>query len=243
MSFRCAGASVIGQGHARRSAPCQDACGWAVIGERMVIAVADGAGSAPCAEQGSRLAVGAALDVLIEEQLLGRRPPAAQLERAFRLARAALLEEAGRLGKAPWELSTTLLACIATPQWTAAAQVGDGAVVIVGEQGIEALTRPVHGEYCNTTIFLTAEDALQRMQCRLVGPAHHVAVFTDGIETVAVHHATGEPHAPFFTGLFAFMDAPMAENERARAIEAFLGGERLAQRCDDDKTLVVGASP
>ena len=56
------GARAVGPAHERSGTPCQDAFAWAVLSaEAVVVAVADGAGSAAHAEEGARLAVEAAV--------------------------------------------------------------------------------------------------------------------------------------------------------------------------------------
>jgi hypothetical protein len=52
---------------------------------------------------------------------------------------------------------------------------------------------------------------------------------------------TGEPHPPLFTPLFRFVEA-VEDREIAQAqLLAFLGGERVTQRADDDLTLLLAA--
>src|SRR5688572_12200023 len=64
-AWRPVAASVRGRGHEQRSQPCQDACGVILTGDGVLIAaVADGAGSAARAEEGSALAVEVALEAL-----------------------------------------------------------------------------------------------------------------------------------------------------------------------------------
>src|SRR5688572_17030964 len=56
--WRVVAASVRGTGHEKTNLPCQDAHGWEDIeGGWLVAAVADGAGSAPLAQEGAEVAV------------------------------------------------------------------------------------------------------------------------------------------------------------------------------------------
>jgi hypothetical protein len=98
----------------------------------------------------------------------------------------------------------------------------------------------VHGEYVNETVFLTHEDHERYLQLKAVeGSAQHLALFTDGIESVAIRYATGEPNPKLFEGLFKFVDDTPSDVMRSVAITRLLKGERIAERSDDDKTLLL----
>jgi hypothetical protein len=134
--------------------------------------------------------------------------------------------------------ATTLLVAAVTDAWVAALQVADGAIVVQDAAGLGALTRPEHGEYLNETVFVTSAAYRERAQVA-VRPRDvlcGMALFTDGIETVALHLATGEPHPPFFAPLFAFAADSAATEEE---LVSFLASPRLCARTDDDKTLLL----
>ena len=79
LTWRAAGRSVMGASHTRSGKPNQDALGWSPdsgLGSHVILAVADGHGSAKCfrSERGSRMAVATALAEiarLLEEQGTG----------------------------------------------------------------------------------------------------------------------------------------------------------------------------
>src|SRR6516225_2127205 len=63
--WHVAGASVCGVSHLKTNQPCQDAHGYALLpGGSLVIAVADGAGSAAQAETGAAAAARAAIEAV-----------------------------------------------------------------------------------------------------------------------------------------------------------------------------------
>jgi hypothetical protein len=65
--WRVAGAAVRGVSHERMDLPCQDVADWRVLPDgTLLIAVADGAGSAQFSDAGARLAVDAVLRRLLE---------------------------------------------------------------------------------------------------------------------------------------------------------------------------------
>jgi hypothetical protein len=70
--WRVISAAVIGASHRKAGLPCQDATGWRVTAQGVLLAAAaDGAGSAERSAEGARLAVQTALDYL--EEAVGER--------------------------------------------------------------------------------------------------------------------------------------------------------------------------
>lgn len=157
-------------------------------------------------------------------------------------ARAALEAEASARGVPARELASTLLVVMARTGFIAAAQVGDGAVVAAAASGeVFALTTPRSGEYLNETTFLTSPDALSQLQLGIWrGDLAHWAMFTDGLQMLALRVPGGTPYAPFFIPLFQFLANPSVEAESQTALTRFLRSPRLRDRADDDLTLVVG---
>lgn len=137
------------------------------------------------------------------------------------------------------EFATTLQFAIITSQWIAVAQVGDGAVVIQHTNGeVEALTWPDHGDYINQTSFITDSDYLDRVQYTAISCSEiqGVALFTDGLERLALEFAAKKPYEPFFTPMFKFATDTSSTNEE---LEAYLGSAPICERTSDDKTLVL----
>ncbi len=245
--WRVAAASVQGAAHLRAGAPCQDAHRWCALpGGRLVAAVADGAGSAPLAETGARVAadavVGRVRDALAAD---GDAELAAVLEDAFGAALEAVRAEAAARGVDASDLATTLAAAVATPARVVAAQVGDGAVVVRARDGsLHAPTAAAapRGEYLNETVFLTSPGALQGLRAAAWEAApSHLALLTDGLQLLALRMPGGTPHAPFFEPLFRFAAEAADPEHAAERLRAYLAGPRIAQRADDDLTLLLAA--
>ena len=245
-TWRVAACSVRGASHARSDQECQDAHAVVALPNgTLVAAVADGAGSAALSAVGSALAVEAAVAAIRAATL-----PAATDEDGWQ----ALLTDVARRAQKRLEaeaetrdvdlntLATTLLLAVATPETTAVLQIGDGAIVVGdADGGIRALTFPLHGEYANTTVFLTGPDALKTAQFGLHPAVTHLALFSDGLQRIALDMATGAPFAPFFTPLFRFV-ANEPETTAAEAqLTAFLRSPRVQERSEDDITLVLAA--
>ncbi len=149
-----------GTSHKKQGIGCQDYGKYCIIGDAIIGAVADGAGSAKYSRVGARLAVVTALKYLrsaiiefketryrdkkyqsiesLENQGSAQEKCNADLseEEAKNLftetvkkAIAALKNTADKNGYSPNELACTLLVFVATPNWIAAMQIGDGFII------------------------------------------------------------------------------------------------------------------
>jgi hypothetical protein len=243
-TWRVLAASVRGTSHARCEQPCQDAHAWRRLpGGAVAIAVADGAGSVTHAEAGARAAAHAAVDSLVSSApavVDGNWTTA--LDHALGAALVAVNDEAAKREVELRELSTTLMACVLTGDSVTVAQVGDGAVIAADAEGMRALTAPTSGEFANETVFLTsagAVDAAQRVTWR--GAARHLALFTDGLQGLALKMPARTPHEPFFVPLFEFVAQAGDPRDAETQLAAFLAGPRVTARSDDDLTLVLVA--
>jgi hypothetical protein len=245
-TWQAAGVSVAGASHLRSGSPCQDAHQFALLaGGLFVAAVADGAGSAPRAERGAACAVRTVLSFLTDH-LAGGLPEHEQawrglLSDGLHATRQAVVAEAAACGSSPSDLATTLLVTIATADLVAACQVGDGAVVArLADGSFQTVTRPPVQEYLNETTFLTSGDALERAQHAVVRThLTGLALFSDGLQMLALKMPQATPHPPFFAPLLRLVaeirDRSLAEDQLRR----FLQSPRITQRADDDLTLVL----
>lgn len=243
--WRVVGASIAGSSHQNYGQPCQDAAGWALGPDRcLIVAVADGAGSAKLGGEGAQLAVSTAVNHLAGRQSLGSDDASKKdLIAALKLARSALISEAEDRGVDVRELATTLILLQATPDSVTALQVGDGSAVIEDRQnGVIGLTKPQIGEYINETTFITAEDAMGHVETVThQGKPSGGAVFSDGLQLLALKMPEGTPHTPFFDPLLRFVsyatDASAADEE----LRTFLRSPRVTSQTTDDLTLVLFA--
>lgn len=249
-NWRIVAASAIGSSHRVTGSPCQDS-NWATscrttAGREVLLAfAADGAGTAPQGGVGAEAAMEAtaafltaSLDVIPEEGV-----EALLVECAGRVS-ARIREVAAAAGLAARDFACTWLGVVATDAAATVVQIGDGGVVIDVGGGLEMPVTPMSGEYANQTYFITDDDALGRVRTASVpGRAARVAVFTDGIQRLAVDLARNSPHEPFFRGFFEVLSqAAAADEDRLHAgLLAFLGGAEVEKRTDDDKTLVLAA--
>jgi hypothetical protein len=242
--WRTIGASVIGTSHLAAQTRCQDHSGYAVVeradGEAIVIALADGAGSAAASFHGAKTAVDASIAYLT--QALGGSGALhadEMIAACFAAARERVLDVAAEYRHDARDYSSTLLVAVATPSATGVGQIGDGAIVL-DDGGLRAATWPQQGEYANSTHFLVDADALERLVVADGGPARRIAVFSDGLQSLALRYDTQAPYEPFFAPLFTYLEsAAKPDAEVEDELRAYLGSPAVNARTDDDKSLVV----
>ncbi|HVN55427.1 MAG TPA: PP2C family serine/threonine-protein phosphatase [Anaerolineaceae bacterium] len=244
--WKVVSAAVAGTSHVRLGIPCQDAAGILQLPNGyLIVALADGAGSARLSEQGAQLAVEKALAAL--ESRVGLWPAGTTgdwegaLRAAFQRARLALRRRARRLNEPPRELAATLTCLIAGEEILAVGQIGDGVVVWKDSQGrLYQATRAQKGEFANETNFLTQDGALWRVEYYCAAqPASAFAVTSDGLLRLGLKLPAGDPFSPFFEPLFAFTSAAPAPEAATVQLEDFLASERVCARTEDDKSLVI----
>jgi serine/threonine protein phosphatase PrpC len=246
--WKVVGASVQGESHRRKGQPCQDAHQWCELpGGILLAAVADGAGSAACAEIGSVLAAAGAI-ASAKDQLCGQVPAATEewyfmLQNVFLGAREAVIAGADELEVPLGDLATTLLIAIATPDTLAAGQVGDGAVVArLEDNSFQAVTRPliVEQEYVNETNFLTSPSFAEHTQLLVENAAvSGLALISDGLQMLAMKMPQANPHPAFFAPLLQLAAADVERDRAEEQLRTFLKSPRIADRADDDLTLLL----
>ena len=241
------GAAVAGTSHARNATPCQDAFAHCQLpsGE-LILAVADGAGSAPQAATGAQLLVEAVVAAtaasLAKYQPLSRRAWQVVITAAFATARASVIAHAIDNGQPTRDYAATLVLLILHAQGAACGLVGDCAAVILDEaDALVSLCAPQRGEYANSTNFVVQPDGLDQLTVTCwERKIRNAALFSDGLATLAMNIAENRPFRPFFKPLFAFLATSDSSDDKATAaLTAFLDSARVNARTHDDKTLVL----
>lgn len=243
--WRAVGVSLQGTAHVAAGLPCQDAhvCQTLPTGE-LIMVLADGAGSAACASEGSQAAALAAARALAAGLAAAPRGPGTAHTAVVRAAYAAARDELAGLARAaerPLRDYATTLTCLAAgADWLVSGQLGDGLAVSESEGGLALVARPQRGEYANEAYFLTMPAALEYVEvgvCR--EPVQAIAASTDGLLRLALQLPGYEPFGPFFRPLFAFVAAANGASVAQQQLVRFLDGPRVCARTDDDKTLVL----
>lgn len=214
-----------------------------ILGEPALMAfVADGAGSAAQAEVGAQTAVAAAATFCrTQANTIGASFDAHLVRDLVIACRQALLAKAEAQALPLREFACTLLGVIAFRDQTLAFQIGDGGIVLDHGASLSLAITPMSGEYVNMTHFLIDEDAAARIAIGQFKRVERMALFSDGLQRLALSLNDLKPHEPFFAPFFktlAHVPAPDRDKLDA-ALAQFLSSDKVNARTDDDKTLIL----
>lgn len=245
LTWRVIGASVIGTSHLRMGRGCDDAHAYRLCDNNiLLLAVADGAGSASHSAKGAATAAQVVLDSA-EQSLTHQGEPVQQeqwqdiLSTVISAAHDALEKLAEEEQLSSRDFATTLLVTIVTQQWIAAAQIGDGAIVKQSADGaVVSLTSADRRMHINETSFVTDPEYLAQARYTVLPreELRGLALLTDGLQLLALSYPENTAHRPFFQPLFRFAGSSDATVDELRS---FLESERVCARTDDDKTLLL----
>lgn len=238
-------ASVAGTSHGRSGVPCQDAHFYIQQDNLLIAAVADGAGSASSAEIGSSVAARTSVEKIAD--LISATPKfsddiiGAIIQEGLIAARASLEREAQERSIALRDLATTLIVLVASEESVVAAQVGDGAIVVLSAAGeLICVTVPPRGEYINETTFLVSDNWSSSVQCSTFRHrVKEIAAFSDGLQRLALKLPEAIAFEQFFRPLFGFVLESQDGVAANVQLETFLNSPRVNERTDDDKTLLL----
>jgi Protein phosphatase 2C len=244
--------STSGAAHDRAGVSSQDAFAVEEIGGTLVVAVADGAGSAAFAATGAALVVSLAVRELA--RLLPASRPADQAQwaslvragadRTLYRFRGAVAGLARGAGLQPQDFGTTVTVVLARVPWVGVFAVGDGFVVTrAAGAGLDLLLAPPGGtaRAPGATTLLPGRrrgDRTRRRVARLPDLTG-LAVGTDGLETLVIEFAAACPVRPAaepFERLFAMAGAADTDDS---ALTRMLAGRRVGELSSDDRTLVL----
>jgi hypothetical protein len=249
--WRHVAASVIGTSHERMGGVCQDANACLVFpastdGDVLLAVVADGAGSAKQAQTGSAIACRSITEsarLCLERRYL-HRVTRRTVESWIRTFQREVSSTASAAGLRPRDYACTLLTALIGQNHSVFFQIGDGSIVVsdAEEQSYGHVFWPERGEYENATFFAT--DRRFASNLRFASVRRNVvelAMFSDGLQRLALDFQKSMPHEPFFRGVFPPVRSCPPENagQLAECLSSFLGSARVNQRTDDDKTLIL----
>ena len=250
-SWRHVAASVIGTSHQRTGGVCQDSNACRVVagspdGDVLLAVVADGAGSAKQAEAGSAMAC-QSITESAARYLTGRRLnriTRKTVERWIRNFQQEISSAAGAMELKPRDYACTLLAALVGQFHAVFFQIGDGSIVVsdAEERSYGHVFWPERGEYENATFFATDHRLAANLQFESVRRnVVELAMFSDGLQRLALDFQKVMPHEPFFRGIFPPVRkaSPETAGQLAECLSSFLSSARVNQRTDDDKTLLL----
>jgi hypothetical protein len=251
-SWRSVYASVKGTSHIELNQPCQDACRCESIltpqgKEFLVMIASDGAGSAPLSDEGSKMVCQLFFEKLSQFLIRKKERKLNQIteKRARRLLRYVsdkIGHEARTRTITKRDFAATLVMVVVGNEDAVFLQLGDGAIVIDSDNAYHHIFWPQSGEYANQTYFVTDTSAAQNLNFAFVDKKiNEVALFTDGIQGLALKYDIQNAHTPFFKPLFTYLQSASEEvmPQLNDQMEAFLNSEAVNAKTNDDKTLIL----
>jgi hypothetical protein len=252
-AWKYAFASIIGTSHTKAGTPCQDRSDCTVLesadGTSVLVAVvADGAGSAERAEVGASLACSLFIDEM--RSLFETGGDVHGITHDFVKSwltrfRNEVTRHAESEELPVRQYACTLLGAVVGEDGAAFVQVGDGAIVVSCSEELETyqwMFWPQKGEYENITTFATDEAVDTKFEYQFVNRRiEEVAVFTDGLQHLALHYETHAAFEPFFRSMFNPL-RPLPGGyleELSSTLASFLNSHPINKRTDDDKTLII----
>ncbi len=241
-------ASEIGTSHIKANTHKQD---WArsiklssQIGEVSFSIISDGAGSTTMGRYGAALICYSFCQKVREHfKLNSILPNDDELWSWVDHTRELINYSASKRNMERREFSATLLALLITPLDVITLHIGDGSIVArkVDEQWL-SLSWPDSGEYASTTYFLIDDPHPKLKISRYKNEFNAFSLFSDGIESLALDFKNRCPHPPFFNSLLKSVDESCSTGEIIKlssALAAFLNSQKVNERTDDDKSLII----
>jgi hypothetical protein len=249
--WRHVAASVIGTSHQRTGGSCQDANACVVLhnlpdGDVLMAVVADGAGSAKRSEAGSMMAcqsiTKSARRFLCRRQL--HRITRKTVENWIRTFQRQVSSAASAQSLGPRDYACTLLVALVGRRHAVFFQIGDGSIVVCDseDRSYGHVFWPERGEYENATFFATDGKFADNLRFESVRRnVVELAMFSDGLQRLALDFQKTMPYEPFFRGVFPPVRKSSPQNavQLSEGLGNFLASARVNQRTDDDKTLIL----
>ena len=216
----------------------------------LLLAVADGAGTAASADEGAELACRTFIQ--LARRYIDDGGLVEDLQRTtvrkWLASMAYVLALDTMAKKRPYEdHSCTFIGALVGDSAASFLQLGDGAIVVkdVVGKGWQYIFWPQHGEHANMTNFVVNADALQSFEFRsLQYSVDEVAIFTDGLENLLLRRAEKTVHAPFFESAFAFVGQSSCaglDEGLSDQLREYLSSDVLTQKTNDDMTLILAS--
>lgn len=249
-AWKYAHASVIGTSHVNDKKAKQDFC---LVEEKVIngvnylfSAVADGAGSAKYSDVSSKylckLFIRKIKHWLIDNEIN-------TLERdtilSWFIRFQNVIKRAAKIYKIDSikEFATTFLFAVLSEKGNIFVQIGDGIIAKGNSDELKCIFLPQNGEYLNATFFATEKNISENFLFEYNSDViERLVMHTDGIELISFNFALQKPHVGFFNPIFNQLIESHTigfNQDVSDFIFGFLNCERVNNRTDDDKTLVV----
>ena len=209
---------------------CQDSVAVHQEGDRIVIAISDGAGSARHGDIAAALATESALEL---QDLLWK----GEWKEIIGEIQCRLRQIAA--GKSLEDFACTLVLASVAENGLRMLQVGDGGGVARTRDELHWLGTPP-GEYMNVTTFLHEPKSIARAAfiCEDEIP-EAICLFSDGLQHLVVDPLSGKIHAPFFGRVFSVPTQPGQDSRASEWLAQMAQSEPVRKRTNDDIGIAV----
>jgi Protein phosphatase 2C len=242
-------ASCKGTSHVRSGVSLQDAvtCFYASEQSTEFIAaiVSDGAGSAVKGGAGAAL-VCRNLRSTIKSHFAqhSNLPSDETIASWIDQIRDLIFHVAEKWSLTPRDFAATLVLAISDGRNTVVVHIGDGCAVVKNGVSNEwiAPVWPEQGAYASTTFFITDEVQQQLRIVRLNEPIMGLALFSDGLERLALDFAAKRAVPQFFEAFanpVKTSDISGKNQNLSQQLKKFLDSDRVNARTDDDKSFIL----
>lgn len=248
LNWTWAAAACAGTSHLKSNLRLQDAfvCGnvFTDKGNTFYGVISDGAGSASHGGEGASI-VCRTISSQIRRALKVKPdlPDADSFYDWLDQARDRIFYAASARGLSPRDFAATMVVIITNGHDTTTAHIGDGAIVIRNMDGNWTTPSwPDHGEFASSTYFVTDENRLNLRVTQRSGEITATAIFSDGIERLALDFRAQEPFDGFFEGMIKPLQASINVGKDAKlckSLKNYLNSEGINARTDDDKSLIL----
>ncbi len=251
MIWKAIGKSVEGTSHSALQKGCEDSIEYNVIKnlsgvEVLVCCASDGAGSAQFAAFASEYITGKVVEAITDLVSSGSQVSESDIFGIAESIYEYFKQEAAAREVEINEFSCTLLGCCVERERAVFFQVGDGAIVRNDGLGFYVpVWWPFNGEYQNTTSFLVDDVTLKNLNIVILDEqVDEVALFTDGLQMLALNMEYENVHQPFFIDMFRVVRLA-DENSKIELLNGkladYLNSNQINDRTDDDKTLFLAS--
>lgn len=246
--WKMVSASAIGTSHAKDGSLCQDFCIANIENSfdhqnYLVCLVADGAGSAKCGKKGAEMACSyAALAIRNTLNSKGCMLNIITVEKWIKQVQNAIQQDATANKLVIRDYACTLLGAVIGEHQALFFQIGDGAIVASNGYTQGIVFCPDNGAFINMTYFVTDKNVLAHLHVITTHTKiNEVALFTDGIQRLALSIAQQTPYIPFFEPMFKLMRSKSLYECKTlnTQLQLFLNSRNINDRTDDDKSLIL----
>lgn len=246
MGWRVFAAAAAGKSHLDGGLPCQDAFFSLQVGDTLLAAVCDGAGSQPLSHLGAAAISQGVVQALAARLESGDTLPLQDadalrevLADAIASIRHALETVAAADGTVLAHYAATLVGVVADAEGGAFFHIGDGQGVAELADGNTVLSLPENGEYANETYFVTGEAWHEHLRIAPFAPGvQRLALMSDGAASFVLDKGQRALFGPFVDPVVAWLLAA-GDAEAQAGLLATLDDPRTHRITGDDKALLL----